>query len=538
MAPPVKQPEKLRIGFIHPDLGIGGAERLVVDAAVSLQNLGHEVVMFTSRHDPKRCFEETRDGTLKVHVLGSSLPRTFTKKYPLTIIFSILRSLLLSFLLVMSIMWPEPSSFFNPLAPLKHFDVFIIDQQSISIPFLKLFTGTRILFYCHFPDKLLSGGWELDIDKKSDSTDETKQLMQRSTGKSGVSLLKRIYRYPIDKLEEFTTGQADIVLSNSKFTSRIYARAFPSLAKRPPRVVYPCIDINAYQPPSASNQKGKGKAKSDPEIELISSERPTFISFNRFEAKKNVALAIKAFAKLRDDALIPDDEFENLRMVLGGGYDKDEIDNKETLASLQKLCGELHLRHHTISSSSTDRSIEPPLENTQILFILNFSNNQRTHLLTSENTRGLLYTPSNEHFGIVPIEAMSCGLPVLAVNSGGPTETIIDFKQSPEVGTGLLVSPNEDEWSKSLAFLYNLSTDDREQISKSARNRVENQFSLNTLGKELELACRDAYAKGDIHQSIGDIFIWVSAALIAVSAVGIAFVVFVINDHEAYTLNI
>ena len=40
----------------------GGAERLVVDAAVSLQNRGHDVTIFTSRHDPKRCFEETRDG--------------------------------------------------------------------------------------------------------------------------------------------------------------------------------------------------------------------------------------------------------------------------------------------------------------------------------------------------------------------------------------------------------------------------------------------------------------------------------------------
>lgn len=43
----------------------GGAERLVVDAAVSLQRRGHDVVMFTSRHDPKRCFEETRDGELE-----------------------------------------------------------------------------------------------------------------------------------------------------------------------------------------------------------------------------------------------------------------------------------------------------------------------------------------------------------------------------------------------------------------------------------------------------------------------------------------
>lgn len=51
-----------RIAFIHPDLGIGGAERLVVDAAVGLQNLGHDVEILTSWHDPNHCFEPTRDG--------------------------------------------------------------------------------------------------------------------------------------------------------------------------------------------------------------------------------------------------------------------------------------------------------------------------------------------------------------------------------------------------------------------------------------------------------------------------------------------
>lgn len=67
MPPTTKTPNPLRIGFIHPDLGIGGAERLVVDAAVSLQQRGHEVILFTSRHDPARCFEETRDGKQYLH---------------------------------------------------------------------------------------------------------------------------------------------------------------------------------------------------------------------------------------------------------------------------------------------------------------------------------------------------------------------------------------------------------------------------------------------------------------------------------------
>lgn len=70
----------LRVAFLHPDLGIGaslpcnfpkdihnsvspgGAERLVVDAALGLQKLGRSVDIYTSYHDPDHCFEETRDG--------------------------------------------------------------------------------------------------------------------------------------------------------------------------------------------------------------------------------------------------------------------------------------------------------------------------------------------------------------------------------------------------------------------------------------------------------------------------------------------
>jgi hypothetical protein len=83
---------KLRVTFIHPDLGIGtwraftvrliieifrqgGAERLVVDAALALQNQGHDVAFFTSHHDPKRCFEETRDGNTS-SILSSAFAST------------------------------------------------------------------------------------------------------------------------------------------------------------------------------------------------------------------------------------------------------------------------------------------------------------------------------------------------------------------------------------------------------------------------------------------------------------------------------
>ena len=58
--------KRQHIVFFHPDLGIGGAERLVVDAAVGLQERGHKVTIFTSHCDPAHCFDEARDGKLPV----------------------------------------------------------------------------------------------------------------------------------------------------------------------------------------------------------------------------------------------------------------------------------------------------------------------------------------------------------------------------------------------------------------------------------------------------------------------------------------
>ena len=70
----VTRRRRLGIWFIHPDLGIGGAERLVVDAAVGLQQLGHRVAVFTSHCDRSHCFDEARDGTYTPLLLPFPLP--------------------------------------------------------------------------------------------------------------------------------------------------------------------------------------------------------------------------------------------------------------------------------------------------------------------------------------------------------------------------------------------------------------------------------------------------------------------------------
>lgn len=75
----------------------------------------------------------------------------------------------------------------SPSAP--KYDVYFVDQLSTCIPFLRTFAKTRVIFYCHFPDKLLAGGSYVE------------GKIQRNGG-----LLKRLYRIPMDYLEEVTTG--------------------------------------------------------------------------------------------------------------------------------------------------------------------------------------------------------------------------------------------------------------------------------------------------------------------------------------------
>lgn len=200
-----------------------------------------------------------------------------------------------------------------------------------------------------------------------------------------------------------------------------------------------------------------------------------------------------------------------LKLVVGGGYDDAQADNRDTLLANQALCDRLDLTYYTLKNASSP----PPPEDVDVLFILNFTTEQRSALLLSPRTLALLYTPKNEHFGIVPIEAMACGLPVLACNTGGPTETVVDFAE--KGATGYLRPPVADEWAPAIAALINLSDEERFRVSKNGKNRVREHFSSTTLGRELDAACREAAAKEDPQTSMGDKLIRFGASMIAIA---------------------
>lgn len=161
--------------------------------------------------------------------------------------------------------------------------------------------------------------------------------------------------------------------------------------------------------------------------------------------------------------------------------------------------------------------------------MLNFTTAQRTYLLRSPSTIALLYTPRNEHFGIVPIEAMACGLPVLAANSGGPVETIVEMGGDRQ-GTGLLRSPTPEAWSPALAALIDLTPSARSELAEAARRRVKEQFSSEKLGRQFQAACFEASAMGPLSELLADKLIWGGLLLMFSAAVGLFAIVAVFGD--------
>ena len=177
----------MKLTLVHLDLGIGGAEKLVVNVAMAMLELGHEVEIYTSHHDPNHCFQETKlhgklHNCIKVH--GDWLPRDIWGKA--TALCGIMRMIYLSLIIVIK-------EWFNMLFRRhKRCNLIFLDGISASIPLL-LLSFSPIVFYCHFPDKFL--------------------CVERT------NYLKKVYRRFIDWIEEITTGHSLTYYSTTCFVT-------------------------------------------------------------------------------------------------------------------------------------------------------------------------------------------------------------------------------------------------------------------------------------------------------------------------------
>jgi alpha-1,3/alpha-1,6-mannosyltransferase len=386
------------VALLHPDLGLGGAERLVLDAAIELQRRGHHPTIFAGAMDPARAFPEASDGSLDIRAHAARIPPHICGRLRVA-----------TTITTMGVVAAAA------LRDARRPDVIVCDVSPHVIPMIRaLRRRTPVVFYCHYPDRLL--------------TPERRGLY-------------RLYRVPFDALDAAGTAMATSVLVNSRHTAGVFARAYPRV--QVPRVVYPGVDTERWTPGPEPN-----------------GGRTTIVSVARFERSKNVGLAIEAFANVRDR--LPAERFAALRLVLAGGFDARLADGVETISALRALSHKVGVADQV--------EFRPSIGDVDLRTLM-------------ADALVVVYTPSGEHFGYVPVEAMACGRPVIAVADGGPAETVIDRE------TGWLVAPTAAAFADALAQgVTDPAMADR--FGRAGRARVLDQFSRTAFGATFEDALR------------------------------------------------
>ena len=430
---------RLKVVFVHLDLGIGGAEQLVLNLAAASQDAGLDVTIVTSRCSQDHCFSQVKkpDGRLcrNVRVWGRFLPSNIFGVG--TALCSTIRLLYLSF-------WTAKR--YGTKA-----DMLVLDVLPTPIPFLTTWCHSGILYYCHFPDKLLTRD-TVNGEVPVESSLQQQHTTASAASESLLSSMRTWYRDWLDETEEKSMEYADVLVANSVFTQTRIQDVFPGLGGLAMKVLYPALDTEKFAPPL-----------------FETSAKAPIVSLNRFERKKNIELLLQAYALLLND----DKRRESLPpLIVAGGYDIQNVENVEYLQELKKLASDLSILR-------------------RVRFRPSVSDEERSHLM--QTALCVVYTPHLEHFGIVPLEAMYAGRPVLAVNSGGPRETVVDGV------TGFLCQGTPESFAQALTVLLE-NPNKAVEMGKAGHEHVKTKFGQERFQKQWLRLVRETVELGKVRR--------------------------------------
>jgi glycosyltransferase involved in cell wall biosynthesis len=162
------------------------------------------------------------------------------------------------------------------------------------------------------------------------------------------------------------------------------------------QVIHPGVDFDSFKP-GAQREKN-------------------FLIPGRIMWTKNIELGIAAFRLL----LGRRSDLADFRLTISGFVDRK---SRPYLAQLRRQA----------ESCPQIRLIESPSD--------------AEHMSLYQSAYAIVYPPFNEDWGLVPLEAMALGKPVIALNRGGPRETVLHEE------TGLLVEPTPTAFAAAMERL-------------------------------------------------------------------------------------
>jgi D-inositol-3-phosphate glycosyltransferase len=193
------------------------------------------------------------------------------------------------------------------------------------------------------------------------------------------------------------------------------------------------------------------------------------LSVGRLVPRKGVDLVIRALPQL---AAAGFDDVELL--IVGGGAEPGALHADPEVRRLLDLARELGVAGKVTLRGQVPRGDMPGL---------------------FRSADAVVCTPWYEPFGIVPLEAMACGAPVVAAAVGGLQDTVVDR------GTGLHVPPRDPEAiAGALAVLLG-NPDLRAEMGSAGQVRARTRYSWDRVAVETEKAYQLAIK--DVPASLG-----------------------------------
>jgi len=190
--------------------------------------------------------------------------------------------------------------------------------------------------------------------------------------------------------------------------------------------------------------------------------RHRILSVGRLVPRKGVDLVIRALPQL---AAAGYNDVELL--IVGGGADSAVLHEDPELQRLMALAAELGVLAQVDLLGQVPRAEMPGI---------------------FRSADAVVCTPWYEPFGIVPLEAMACGVPVVAAAVGGLRDTVVDH------GTGIHVPPRDPEAIASALALLLGNPALQAELGAAGQKRARSRYSWDRVAGETEKAYQLAVA--------------------------------------------